>query len=51
MGGEPLFALNIVGFPDNRLPESVLIQILKWAEEIAAKAGIPIAGGHPVEDT
>ncbi len=51
MGGEPLFALNIVGFPDNRLPESVLIQILKGAEEIAAKAGIPIAGGHTVEDT
>jgi cysteine desulfurase NifS/selenium donor protein len=51
MGGKPLFALNIVGFPDNRLPEEVLKQILKGAQDVADEAGIHILGGHTVEDT
>ncbi len=51
MGGKPLFALNIVGFPSNRLPMSVLEQILKGAQDKAAEAGIPIIGGHTVDDT
>ncbi len=50
MGGKPLFALNIVGFPDNRLPAEVLKQILKGASDKAAEAGIYILGGHTVED-
>lgn len=50
MGAKPLFALNIVGFPDNRLPEEVLKQILKGAEDKALEAGIYILGGHTVED-
>ncbi|MFC2114637.1 selenide, water dikinase SelD [Bacteroidota bacterium] len=50
MGAKPIFALNIVGFPDNRLPESVLKQILKGAEDKAKEAGIFILGGHTVED-
>ena len=51
MGGTPLFALNIVGFPSNRLPVSVLEQILRGASDKAAEAGIPIIGGHTVDDT
>jgi cysteine desulfurase len=51
MGGKPLFALNIVGFPSNRLPMSVLEQILNGANDKAAEAGIPIIGGHTVDDT
>jgi cysteine desulfurase len=51
MGGKPLFALNIVGFPTNRLPMSVLEEILKGAQYIAEKAGIHIIGGHTVDDT
>ncbi|GAB4312882.1 MAG: hypothetical protein Kow00127_03580 [Bacteroidales bacterium] len=51
MGARPLYALNIVGFPDQRLPEEVLIQILKGASDTAAQAGIAIIGGHTVEDT
>ena len=50
MGAKPLFALNIVGFPDKRLPEQVLSQILKGAEDKATEAGISILGGHTVED-
>jgi selenium donor protein len=51
MGARPLFALNIVGFPDRRLPIRVLQAILRGALDKAAEAGIPIVGGHTVEDT
>jgi len=51
MGARPLFALNIVAFPSNRLPMSVLAQILKGAEDKATEAGIAIVGGHTVDDT
>ncbi len=51
MGAKPVFALNIVGFPDKRLPEQVLSAILKGAAEKASEAGIAILGGHTVEDT
>ena len=51
MGARPLFALNIVGFPSNRLPLWVLERILKGAADKAAEAGISIIGGHTVDDT
>jgi cysteine desulfurase NifS/selenium donor protein len=51
MGAEPLFALSIVGFPSNRLPLSVLVEILLGGREIAEKAGIPIVGGHTVDNS
>ncbi len=51
MGGRPLFGLNIVGFPSNRLPMSVLETILKGAADKAKEAGIAIVGGHTVDDT
>lgn len=51
MGGKPLFALNVVGFPSNRLPMHVLEEILKGAGDKAAEAGIAIIGGHTVDDT
>lgn len=51
MGGKPLYALNIVGFPETRLPIEVLLEILRGASEKAAEAGIQILGGHSVELT
>ena len=48
MGGKPLAALSIVGFPDN-LPATVLGSILAGAAEIAAEAGIAIVGGHTIK--
>ena len=50
MGGEPLFALNIVGFPINDLPKEILQKILQGGADKAAEAGIPIVGGHSVDD-
>ncbi len=51
MGAEPLFALNIVGFPSNRLPMQVLDAMLRGALDKAGEAGIAIIGGHTVDDT
>ncbi len=51
MGAKPMFALNIVGFPSNRLPIQVLKDILQGAQDKAAEAGIPILGGHTVDDS
>lgn len=51
MGGRPLFALNIVGFPSNRLPMEVLREILRGAQDKAQEAGVSIIGGHTIDDT
>ncbi len=48
MGGKPLSALSIVGFPDS-LPAAVLGEILAGACEVAAEAGIAIVGGHTIK--
>ena len=50
MGGEPLFALNIVAFPSKRLPLEILTQMLKGAQDKAEEAGLLILGGHTIED-
>lgn len=50
MGAQPIFALNIVGFPENTLPLQVLEDILRGAQSKADEAGIPILGGHTIED-
>ncbi len=49
MGGEPLFALNVVGFPAKALPLEVLGEILKGGAAVAAEAGIPVLGGHSTD--
>jgi selenide,water dikinase len=50
MNGRPLTALNIVGFPDNELPLSILAEILKGAADRVALAGAVTVGGHTVRD-
>ena len=49
MGGKPLTALNIVGFPDETLDVSVLAEILRGGAEKAKEAGIDIVGGHTIK--
>src|SRR6187455_2854602 len=49
MGGTPLTALSIVGFPDAVLPPEVLIEILRGAADKAAEAGVAIVGGHTIK--
>src|SRR3954470_21165977 len=49
MGGTPLTALSIVGFPDAALPPEVLVEILRGAADKAAEAGIAIVGGDSLQ--
>jgi selenide, water dikinase len=50
MGGEPLTALSIVGFPTGRLPLDVLTEILRGGQEKVHEAGAVVIGGHSVID-
>jgi selenide,water dikinase len=49
MGAEPLFALNIVGFPTKELPLEVLEEILRGGAAVAAEAGVSVLGGHSAD--
>src|SRR5215469_6866554 len=49
MGGKPLTALNIVGFPESELDVSVLGDILRGGADKAKEAGIDIVGGHTIK--
>ena len=50
MGGKPLLALNIVGFPIGKLPKELLAEILRGGAEKAMEAGVLIVGGHSIDD-
>ncbi len=50
MGGEPLTALSIVGFPTGKLPLEVLGDILRGGQDKVHEAGAVIAGGHTITD-
>lgn len=50
MGGEPLTALNVVGFPTSTLPIELLTEILRGGHDVVRAAGAVMAGGHTVVD-
>jgi selenide,water dikinase len=50
MGGKPITALALLGFPDDRLPMSALAEILKGGESAMREAGVAILGGHSIRD-
>lgn len=50
MGGDPFAALNLVGFPRDDLPISVLQEILAGGAQVCADAGVTIVGGHTIDD-
>jgi selenide, water dikinase len=49
MGARPLFGLNLVGWPRDRLPFEVLGDVLRGAAEVAGRAGCLILGGHSID--
>ena len=49
MGGTPLFALNLVGWPREKLPFELLGNVLQGASEVAGRAGCVIVGGHSID--
>ena len=50
MGGTPLTAMNIAGFPSGKLPMSVLSDILRGGHDKVAEAGAVVIGGHTIID-
>lgn len=50
MGGRPLWALNLVFFPDDRLPLEILRRIMEGARDKCREAGVAIVGGHTVRN-
>lgn len=50
MGATPTTAMNIVGFPDDKLPLEVLTEILAGGTERIRESGAVLAGGHTVRD-
>ena len=50
MGGTPLLALNLVGWPRDKLPYELLGDVLRGGADIAKEAGAFVLGGHSVDD-
>lgn len=50
MGGKPQTALNIVGFPINKLGSNILADILRGASDKVVEAGAVTVGGHSIDD-
>lgn len=50
MGGRPLVAINLVGWPMGTLPGELLREVLRGGLDIAREANCPVAGGHSVDD-
>lgn len=49
MGGEPLMAIAILGWPINTLPAEVAGQVVDGARAVCAEAGMMLAGGHSID--
>lgn len=49
MGGKPLMAVAILGWPVEKLPASLAQSVLEGARKVCAEAGIPLAGGHSID--
>ncbi len=49
MGGKPLMAIAILGWPVEKLPVELAQQIIEGGRTICAEANIPLAGGHSID--
>lgn len=49
MGGTPLMAIAILGWPINVLPPEVANRVIEGGRMACAEAGIPLAGGHSID--
>jgi selenide,water dikinase len=49
MGGKPILAIAILGWPVEKLPPETAQQVLEGARAICAEAGISLAGGHSID--
>jgi selenide,water dikinase len=49
MGGKPIMAIAILGWPIDKLSAEVAQKVLEGGRQICAEAGIPLAGGHTID--
>ena len=50
MGGKPLMAIAILGWPVNKIPNEVANTVVEGGRAICKEAGIPLAGGHSIDN-
>jgi selenide, water dikinase len=50
VGGEPLVALNLLGWPRSKLPAGLAGEVLRGGLDAARDAGCLVAGGHSIDD-
>jgi selenide,water dikinase len=50
MGGRPLVAVNLVGWPRDVLPVELLREVLRGGADVARSAGCVVGGGHSIDD-
>ncbi|OMC17501.1 selenide, water dikinase SelD [Mycolicibacter heraklionensis] len=50
MGGRPLVAINLVGWPRETLPLELMTEVLRGGLAVAEQAGCPVIGGHSIDD-
>ncbi|MFD5541978.1 selenide, water dikinase SelD [Streptomyces sp. NPDC127079] len=50
MGGRPLLAVNLLGWPRDRLPFELAREVLRGGLDVATEAGCHVGGGHSVDD-
>ncbi len=49
MGGKPIMAISIFGWPIDKLSEDVAGQVIAGGRSVCEEAGIPLAGGHSID--
>ncbi len=49
MGGKPVLAIAILGWPINKIPPEVAQKVIEGARSICLEAGISLAGGHSID--
>ncbi|MBG0565868.1 selenide, water dikinase SelD [Actinoplanes aureus] len=50
MGGTPVVAVNLLGWPREKLPMELAAEVLRGGLDVARQAGCHVAGGHSVDD-
>ena len=50
MGGRPVVAVNLLGWPRDVLPRELLTEVLRGGAEVARTAGCHVGGGHSIDD-
>ena len=50
MGGRPIVAINLVGWPRDVLPMEVMTEVLRGGLDVGKQAACPVIGGHTIDD-